>query len=165
MPFRSVTRFWVVMVVILSAAALVAMVAGCGQEKSQKTAGSQSQPQAQTKAQSPAQSQASADTSSSSSSDSVTIDLVAKNIAFDKSTISVPAGAKVIVKFHNEDQGIPHNFAVYKTSAAKDKIFSGEIVKGVTETTYRFTAPSSLGDYFFRCDVHPTQMTGKFVVK
>jgi plastocyanin len=37
-------------------------------------------------------------------------------------------------------------------------------VTGPTTTTYTFTAPSTPGSYFFRCDVHPTQMTGTFVV-
>jgi len=31
-------------------------------------------------------------------------------------------------------------------------------------TTYTFTAPSTPGTYFFRCDVHPETMTGQFIV-
>jgi plastocyanin len=95
---------------------------------------------------------------------SVTIDLVAHNIAFDLSTITVPAGAAVTVNFTNEDSGIPHNFAVYETSAAQQAIFQGQIITGPSSITYHFTAPSTPGDYFFRCDVHPTIMTGTFVV-
>jgi plastocyanin len=94
----------------------------------------------------------------------VTIDLVAKNIAFDKSTITVPAGSQVTVNFDNEDSGIPHNFAVYTNSQATTPIFKGEIITGVAKTTYTFTAPSTPGDYWFRCDVHPTIMNGPFKV-
>jgi cytochrome c oxidase subunit 2 len=94
----------------------------------------------------------------------VMIDLVAKNIAFDKSKISVPAGVKVMVHFDNKDKGIPHNFAVYKTSAAKQQIFSGQIITGPKKITYTFTSPDSAGTYFFRCDVHPKIMTGTFEV-
>ena len=97
--------------------------------------------------------------------ENVTIDLIAKNIAYNTSTITVPAGANVTVNFHNEDQNVPHNFAVYDTSAAKKVIFKGDIITGPSETTYHFTAPDTPGTYFFRCDVHPTIMTGQFIVK
>jgi plastocyanin len=103
--------------------------------------------------------------SSSASGNTVTIDLVAKNIAFDKSTITVPAGADVTVNFDNEDAGIPHNFSVYTDSSAKTPIFVGEIISGPKTITYHFTAPPQPGTYFFRCDVHPTIMTGTFVVQ
>ncbi|HTY81255.1 MAG TPA: cupredoxin domain-containing protein [Dehalococcoidales bacterium] len=95
----------------------------------------------------------------------VSIDLVAKNIAFDKSTITVPAGAKVTVNFDNQDAGVPHNFSVYTNSSASTPIFQGQIITGPLKTTYQFTAPSQPGTYFFRCDVHPTQMTGSFIVQ
>jgi plastocyanin len=103
-------------------------------------------------------------TTTAPSGQTVNVYLQAKNIAFNKSTISVPAGSTVIVHFYNEDQGTPHNFAVYTNSDATDKIFSGTIITGVSQTTYTFTAPSTPGNYFFRCDVHPTVMTGTFTV-
>jgi plastocyanin len=95
---------------------------------------------------------------------SATIGLTAKNIAFNTSTITVPAGANVTVNFDNQDSGIPHNFAVYETSAAQNTIFKGEIVTGPKKTTYTFTAPSKPGNYYFQCDVHPAQMNGQFIV-
>ncbi len=95
---------------------------------------------------------------------SVTVGLIAKNIAFNTSTITVPAGANVTVDFDNEDSGIPHNFAVYDTPAAQNAIFTGQIITGPATIKYTFTAPSTPGNYFFRCDVHPTIMTGTFVV-
>jgi plastocyanin len=95
----------------------------------------------------------------------VTVDLVAKNIAFDKSTITVPVGAQVTINFDNQDSGIPHNFSVYTDSSAKTVIYQGAIVTGPKQTTYTFTAPATPGNYFFRCDVHPTKMTGTFVVQ
>ncbi len=104
-------------------------------------------------------------TTAAAAGGTVTVDLSARNIAFDKSTITVPAGADVTVNFDNEDDGIPHNFAVYTDSSATDKIFSGETITGPDTTTYTFTAPSDPGTYFFRCDVHPEQMTGDFVVQ
>jgi plastocyanin len=93
-----------------------------------------------------------------------TIYLSAQNIAFNLSTISVAAGSEVTVVFENLDSGIPHNFAVYTDSSATTIIFQGALVVGVATTTYTFGAPMTPGSYFFRCDVHPTQMTGTFVV-
>jgi len=107
----------------------------------------------------------SAGTSTQPPNSQVTVDLTARNIAFDKSTITVPAGAQVMVSFDNQDSGVPHNFAVYHTSAAQDAIFIGQIITGPKTITYSFTAPAQPGSYFFRCDVHPAQMTGTFVVK
>jgi plastocyanin len=92
----------------------------------------------------------------------ITIDLVAKNLAFDKSTITVPAGANVTINFDNQD-GVSHNFALYTDSSADTLIFRGQLT--TSPTTYNFTAPSTPGNYFFRCDVHPTMMTGTFVVE
>ena len=95
---------------------------------------------------------------------STTINLVANNIAFNMSTITVPAGADVTVNFDNQDANIPHNFAVYETQAAQKTIFQGKIITGPAKTTYTFKAPDKPGTYFFRCDVHPTIMKGQFVV-
>ncbi|MFB3764732.1 MAG: PQQ-binding-like beta-propeller repeat protein [Methanotrichaceae archaeon] len=96
---------------------------------------------------------------------SANITLIAKNMAFNTSTITVPAGARVTVHFSNQDQGVSHNFAVYNNPSATARIFSGEVIIGVSSTTYTFTAPSKPGTYFFRCDVHPNTMTGQFIVK
>lgn len=98
------------------------------------------------------------------SAPSTVIYLDAKNIAFNQSTITVPAGANVVIHFRNDDQGISHNFAVYNDSSALQRVFSGNAIVGPASTTYTFAAPTKKGSYFFRCDIHPTQMTGQFVV-
>ena len=92
------------------------------------------------------------------------IHLMAKNIAFNVSTITVTASAAVTVYFSNQDNGIPYNFAVYTGSSAANQIFKGTTIIGPSTTTYTFTAPATPGAYFFRCNVHPIQMTGSFVV-
>jgi plastocyanin len=96
--------------------------------------------------------------------EAVTIDLTADVMAFDTETITVPAGAEVTVNFDNQDDGIPHNLAVYTDSSGATAIFVGDTVTGPVETTYTFTAPSEPGTYYFRCDVHP-EMNGDFVVE
>lgn len=100
-----------------------------------------------------------------SSASGTTISLSAKNIAFNLSTITVPAGAQITINFNNEDSGIPHNFAVYETSSASNSIFVGDIITGVSSTTYTFTSPITPGTYWFRCDVHPQQMNGDFIIQ
>jgi plastocyanin len=102
---------------------------------------------------------------SSAAPQSVTVDLVAENMKFNKSTITVPAGARVTVNFNNRDSGVPHNFAVYETKDAEEVIFVGQIVTGLAKTEYTFDAPAVPGTYFFRCDIHPTQMTGQFIAE
>ena len=94
----------------------------------------------------------------------MTISISAKNIAFDTKNITVPAGADVTVIFDNQDSGIPHNFAVYTTPAATSLIFRGDVVTGPKTIPYNFMAPTTPGTYFFRCDIHPTIMTGTFTV-
>jgi plastocyanin len=102
--------------------------------------------------------------STSSTSTTVGISLVAQNMAFDKATITIPAGSFVTINFNNMDAGVPHNFALYTSSAATTSIFVGDKITGANTTSYHFTAPSTPGTYFFRCDVHPTTMTGSFIV-
>ncbi len=84
-------------------------------------------------------------------------------MSFDKSIITVPAGAAVTINFDNKDS-ISHNFALYTNSSATTAIFVGQIISATT-ITYKFTAPTTPGNYFFRCDVHPSIMNGTFVVQ
>jgi len=103
---------------------------------------------------------------------SIILDLTARNMTFDTAAMTVPAGAGVTINFHNREPagssqvtGIAHNFAVYTGPAATEEIFRGDIITGGTDAVYRFTAPSSPGTYFFRCDVHPGAMHGQFIVR
>lgn len=95
----------------------------------------------------------------------VTIDLAVRDNNFSVQTIIVPAGADVAINFHNDDAGILHNFAVYTDSTATTAVFQGLAVKGPDSTFYRFTAPTTPGVYFFRCDCHTDRMWGTFVVQ
>jgi plastocyanin len=88
-------------------------------------------------------------------------------IKFDKDTITVKAGSQVTLKFTNSDTGTPHNWAAYTDSTASTLIPGAktEVCTGPCEEQITFTAPDQPGDYFFRCDVHPTAMTGTLVVQ
>ena len=94
----------------------------------------------------------------------VTVSLTAQDMSFSTNTIRVPASSQVVIQMTNNDS-LPHNFALYPTSAAQTPIFQGEVFSGPDATrTFEFTAPSEPGDYYFQCDVHPEQMNGTFVV-
>ena len=69
----------------------------------------------------------------------------------------------MVINFENKDN-VAHNFALYTNASATLAIFKGEVITGPGSITYRFLAPVYPGTYFFRCDVHPTTMTGAFIV-
>lgn len=83
----------------------------------------------------------------------------AKNVKFDQSSLNVAAGPNVTIRFDNQDTGVTHNFHIFRGSDA-----NGESVGATTEAagpdTQDLTVNLTEGAYFFRCDVHPTQMTG-----
>jgi plastocyanin len=83
--------------------------------------------------------------------------LVAKDLAFNTGELHLPAGQEVSLEFDNQDNAVPHNFAIY-TEEGGDPIFQGETITGPATTTYTFTIPDA-GEFYFHCDVHP-QMNG-----
>ena len=89
------------------------------------------------------------------------------SITFDTDTITVSAGSQVSLRFMNDDSGIPHNWAAYTDSDATELLPGAitEICSGDCSEEITFTAPTEPGTYYFRCDVHPTVMTGSFVVE
>lgn len=106
----------------------------------------------------------SSSTAAGGGSAATTIDISAKDTKFDKSTITVPAGQQITVKFTNDDN-IVHNFAVYDKKDGNE-LFTGDLFKGPDVTkTETFTAPATPGNYYFQCDVHPDQMNGTLVVQ
>jgi plastocyanin len=105
-------------------------------------------------------------TAPASNGQPVTINLIAKGMAFDQKTLSVPAGASVTIIFDNQDAGIPHNVSVYQNlpGGSTKPVFIGDVIKGPASITYKFTAPATPGDYYFVCDIHPQIMNGPFVI-
>ena len=89
--------------------------------------------------------------------------LVAKNSKFDKKSLATLPLADVVLILDNRDRGTLHNFALYKASDAKDKLFGGDLFAGRKSVEYRFRSPEA-GVYYFRCDAHP-EMKGTFTVK
>jgi plastocyanin len=93
------------------------------------------------------------------------LELAAENTSYDVSELTAPAGAEITLVFDNDDEGVQHNFSLYETEESEDPLFPGEIITGIDTVNYEFTAPEDPGTYHFHCDVHPTQMTGDFIVE
>lgn len=87
------------------------------------------------------------------------VEIAADAVAFSTDTLTAPAAEPFAIVFDNLGRGVPHNVAVYQSEAAATALFVGEIVSGPTTISYHLD-PLDAGEYFFRCDVHPTTMTG-----
>jgi len=85
-------------------------------------------------------------------------------LSFSQTTLHAPAGTPFDLVFDNQAPGVDHNVAIYTNSSATSVLFRGALVTGPKVVTYHVPALPP-GTYFFRCDVHPTQMTGTFIVK
>jgi plastocyanin len=91
------------------------------------------------------------------------VELAALGIAFDANCVEVPAGAPFTIAFGNEDEGVPHNVAIYPSADdLANPLFRGENVTGVDSVEYQVDALDE-GEYYFQCDVHPT-MNGTWTV-
>ncbi len=93
-----------------------------------------------------------------------TIEVSAKNIAFEQTALNAPANTPFTLKFTNGDPGIPHNVVIHGgTSLADPAIFDGELFNGVDTRLYPVPALKP-GTYLFSCKVHPN-MTGTLTVQ
>jgi copper-containing nitrite reductase len=93
-----------------------------------------------------------------------TLHVTAMNAAFDVDCLAVPAGSPFKIVFDNMDPAVIHNLSIYTDESATQSLFTGNMVTGPKTATYKVDALDP-GTYFFRCDVHPTTMTGTFIVK
>jgi plastocyanin len=90
------------------------------------------------------------------------VSVTAKDLAFSQAQVTVPANEAFDLVFDNQD-GAPHNVAIYTDSSLKTKVSVGEIFAGPGQKTQAVPALAA-GTYFFRCDVHP-DMQGTLVAE
>jgi plastocyanin len=91
------------------------------------------------------------------------IQVVAKNTAFDVDEIQLPADAPSRITLDNQDP-TEHNLSIYQDdSASGEPLLQFEPFVGPATKTVD-VEPLAEGEYFFRCDVHPT-MSGRVVVR
>jgi len=91
-----------------------------------------------------------------------TTTVTASGLAFDTTTITLPANKAATLTFDNEDASVPHDIAIFPDASATDPLFTGDIVIGVKSVDYHIPALKP-GSYYFHCDVHP-QMNGTVTV-
>ena len=88
----------------------------------------------------------------------VTVALVAKDLQFAPTELSVPAGAPFDIAFDNQDATIQHNVQIFDNEdRTGTPLFDGDLVTGVGKATYTVHALDA-GTYYFHCVVHPTMI-------
>ena len=85
--------------------------------------------------------------------------VVAKDIAYQPTSLSIPANTATTITFDNQDAA-PHNIAIKDASGAQ--VFKGEIVTQ-QKIAYNVNALPA-GAYQFWCEVHPN-MTGTITIQ
>jgi nitrite reductase (NO-forming) len=94
---------------------------------------------------------------------SADLTLTAQGATFDTDCLAAPADQPITIAFDNKDPSVPHNVSIYTDESATKALFTGDLVTGPKKVTYD-VGKLPAGTYFFRCDVHPTTMTGTLTV-
>ena len=90
------------------------------------------------------------------------VEVVAQNTAFDTDEIHLPADTPSKLALDNED-AFAHNLSIYEDDTASGvPLFTFEPFSGPATKTFDVRALAE-GEYYFRCDIHPT-MEGTVVV-
>jgi plastocyanin len=85
-----------------------------------------------------------------------TTTVTASSLAFDTSTIDLPANETAKIHFVNQDAGTQHNIAIFPSeNDLANALFRGDLITGPDEIDYTID-PLKAGTYYFHCDVHPT---------
>jgi plastocyanin len=88
--------------------------------------------------------------------------VVAQGNAFDKTCVAVAANRAFTISFENKDTAA-HGFTIAESETATTNLFQQAPVRG-PQTVAMNVGPLRPGTFFFKCQVHPAQMKGTFVV-
>jgi cytochrome c oxidase subunit 2 len=89
------------------------------------------------------------------------VEISAKAVAFNTTTLTAPADKPFTIAFKNDDEAVPHNVEIKDASGAS--VYKGDIINGISEINYPVPALPA-GTYTFICTVHPN-MTGTLTVQ
>jgi plastocyanin len=84
-----------------------------------------------------------------------------QSLRFSVDTIEATAGEAFTITLVNNDSA-PHNISIY-TEEGGDQLALGDTAEAGQTVTTEVPALDA-GEYFFVCDIHPTEMTGTLVV-
>ena len=87
--------------------------------------------------------------------------VVATNLAFQQTSVTIKADEELSLHFVNQDQA-PHNIAIFSDAGFSAQVFAGDVIQA-GDTTYQVPSLKA-GTYYFRCDVHP-DMKGEIVAR
>lgn len=90
-------------------------------------------------------------------------EIVMEGLAFNRGTVAVPAGQKVVLHLKNTDT-YTHHFAVYRQEGEQAALAGPVEVPAHTIKEFSFTTPAQTGAYYYRDDEYPHKMTGVMVV-
>jgi hypothetical protein len=91
------------------------------------------------------------------------LEISAETTAFDTQCLVGPAEEPFTVTFNNQDPVNAHNWSLYEDPEYTTAIVEEQTFVGPATEEYRVPALAE-ESYFFRCDAHPTQMTGVLAV-
>lgn len=92
------------------------------------------------------------------------LNLAAKNIAYDQSSLTAVANTPLTIHFDNQDAGVGHDVAIHQGSASGPLEFQGQVIVGPSSVDYQVPALPP-GTYTVICIIHPTQMVATLTVK
>ena len=95
-----------------------------------------------------------------------TVAVVIADFAFAPAEFSVVAGAEVTFDVTNDDD-VTHTFTVYSDEEFSEPTETDIEVSGASVATAEAGNGEAFeaGEYYFRCELHPTQMMGEFVAE
>ena len=94
------------------------------------------------------------------------LSITASGTKFDKDCLAAPAGQPFTLAFDNKDAGRNHNIVILRshTDTGQPLFRPPALIAG--PKLENFTVPAlPAGTYAFHCEVHPSQMSGTFIVK
>ena len=84
-----------------------------------------------------------------------------KDFSFDPESFTITAGEEATVTLNNTGSA-PHTLDVYTDENYENAVDGAETGNVDGGETGEFKATFEGGEYYFRCEVHPTQMMGEF---
>jgi plastocyanin len=141
--------------VLFAGAILTLGIAACGGGY-QDTGGAQAQ-----STRTPAPTAKATATTSAASGGETSIDVRAADFSFDPATFKVAAAENATISLNNTGAA-PHTLTVYRDEEFTEPIEGADTGTVSAGSQGDFTASFQAGEYFFRCEIHPTRMQGEF---